>query len=244
MLPEAGHMAWWVHAWLRGLVPTDTVLEHLHAMAPVQSVRSVGEGGPQAEGAGLLPLLGLLRREDVRHVGASFVVPGDPAGLAGPREFNTDALEANQAFLAPLAEVGAVPRRVGAGLTWTLHRAHRRPPGDVGEADRHLRTTLNRALDALVDLDIASWSPDTADDLSELARAPELEPPPGVPPVAARLASRSLHLWAITERALGDAGGATSSALTNLRGDVLEQLGGAARHALAASCSSDAWPEP
>ena len=242
-LPASALLAWWTTSWLRGLVDTDSVLDVMAEAAPVHSVRSLPDSNWNTEGTGLLPLLGLVRSTGARVVGTALPGPGDLVGLAGPAAFNADATEAGEAFVAPTIGLGAVPNQVGAGITWTLHHMHRRPPLDVGEADRSLRTELNRAVDDLVALDVASWSPDTADELLDLAHHRQIVPPPGTPGVAGRLAARAVHLRSITALGLRDAGGSVTAADIAHRTQTLERLDRAARHALVAASSSDAWPE-
>lgn len=242
-LPEAGILAWRLTGWLGGNVPTDTVLEQLSVVAPVQSVRSDPASGLDVEGPGLLPLLTLLRSLETGIVGAVFPEEGDLRGLAGPPAFNAAAVEEAQALVVPYGGIGVTPRRVGQGLTWTIHRARRRQPGDVGEADRQLRAALTRATDDLVQLDVAAWSPQTADSLMDLGRAPEWTVPPGVPSVAVRLAARATRLVTITDLALTETGGALSSTEVNRRADVVRELRRSARHALGDACSMDAWPQ-
>lgn len=242
-LPPSALLAWWVSAWLRGLVDTDSLLDALTAASPVHSVVSAPQSGWKTEGSGLSPLLGLLLRTEAEMVGVALPGPGDLTGLAGPTGFNAAALETGEALVVPLVGLGAVPHRVGSGTTWTLHRVNRRPPADVGEADRTLRAELNHVIDELVELDVVSWSPRTADELIELGHAPDLSAPDGIPAVAVRLASRAVHLRTITAHATNDADGAVSAHEMTRRTTALERLDRAARRALAAACSSDAWPE-
>jgi hypothetical protein len=139
--------------------------------------------------------------------------------------------------------IGLVPRRVGAAVEWTAYPAGPRPLDDVGEGDRSLRLALQQAATGLADLDVARWRPEAADALMNLHSRPPLRPPPGTPPRCADLAARALQALAIVDLALQDDGGALSAAQAGLRRGALHPLGAAARRALVAACSSEAWPD-
>ncbi|HWJ11474.1 MAG TPA: hypothetical protein VNS46_18995, partial [Nocardioides sp.] len=175
-------------------------------------------------------------------VAAVFPAPGDPAGLRGPRELNAAAIEAGEAVLLLDAGRALVPAQVGRAVEWTLHPAERRPPLDLGEADRTLRSTLLAAANTLAELDVASWQPEVADELHDLRTAVPLAAPEGVPPRCVALAGRALHLLDVVQLALADDGGALSASEATARRVALEPLERAARHALGAACSPDGWP--
>lgn len=248
--PASLLLAWWGTAWLRGLVPTDDVIDVMAEHAGIHSVREhvapAPTGGvsprPQVEGTGLVPLLAVVRRADAREIGATFPVEGDPLGLGGPRDFNLDATEAGEALLCPAAGLGVVPHTVGAGTTWTVHEARPRPLPDVGEADRGLRAGLLAALGTMERLDVASWSPDATDELLNLRRPPDLSPAPGTPAPVLDLAERALRARRVTELALRDHGGALSATEVMARAGAVGELDRWARAALAAASSPWCWP--
>lgn len=107
---------------------------------------------------------------------------GDPVGLGGPREFNTEALEAGEAVVVEGVGLGLVPQRTGAAVVWTARPARRRQLPDVGEADRALRAALIATADALAALEVARWRPEVADQLLDLRHREALVAPDGVPP--------------------------------------------------------------
>lgn len=243
-LPAAARVAWWGTAWLRGLIGPDECLDGiLGGPDPEDDDRDVahvvvGEGEP----APLLLELATARNRGAREVAAAFPAPGDPVGLRGPGSFTTAAIEQAEAVLLLGTDRGMVPHRVGRAVEWTLHVADRRPPPDLGEADRALRTTLLTAAGALADLDVARWRPEVADELHDLRTAVPLVAPIGTPARAVDLAGRALHLGAVVELALEDDGGAVSAGEAAVRRAALDPLDRVVRRALTAACSPDGWP--
>lgn len=232
-LPLAGLVAWWGTAWLRGLIAADELLDVLGEEYAAQVLVGRDEG-----------LLEVLRSGSA--VAASFPAPGDPAGLAGPPAFTAASIDAGQTVLVldvPREPgIGLVPREVGRAVEWVTYDARRRPPPDLGDADRVLRATLVAAANDLARLDVARWRPEVADALHDLRAGTPLVAPPGVPERALDLARRALHVWAVADLALADDGGAVSAGEMAARRDVVLPLGRAARHALTAACSPDGWP--
>lgn len=238
-LPPSARLAWWATSWLRGHVVTDLVVD---AVIGPDATHAVA-GLPGAQGTEtLVAALGRLRGLGVTGVGAAFPVEGDPAGLGGPAGFNREALDAAEAVVLADAGVGLVPTRTGAAITWVAHPAQRRPLPDVGEADRGLRAALPVAADTLAALDVARWRPEVADELIDLRRAAPLQAPPGVPARCVELAGRALQALAVVDLARQDDGAAISAHEIEARRAALVPLERAARHALVAACSPEAWP--
>jgi hypothetical protein len=249
-LPLAVRTAWWATSWLRGYVVTDLLLDAVIGDDATHVVAGLGSLGLRAGAAGehqpaetLLAGLARVRAEGATGFGVALPVEGDPVGLGGPPEFNHAALETGQAVVVPGAWIGLVPGRVGAAVTWHAHRAERRQLPDIGEADRTLRRELTGAANALADLDVARWRPEAADRLMNLRHHPRLAPPPGVPERCAELAARALQAAEIVDIALEDEGGAVSASEISARRDALRPLDRAARHALVAAGSPEAWPQ-
>jgi len=239
LLPASARLAWWGTAWLRGQVVTDLVVDAVidgdatHAVAGVPGATSTET---------LVGALARLRSLGATGFGTAFPAEGDPTGLGGPAVFNAEALEAGEAVVVGGADVGLVPQRAGAAIVWTAHAAHRRQLPDVGEADRELRATLLTAAEALARLDVARWRPEVADRLMNLRHRSALPAPDGVPPRCVDLAARGLQARAIVSLALEDDGGAISAAAIERRRAALVPLDRAARRALVAACSPEAWP--
>ncbi|MDF9715276.1 hypothetical protein INN71_14065 [Nocardioides sp. ChNu-153] len=236
-VPVSLTFAWWGTAWLRGRAAADDVLDALAE----HGVRHVF-AAPGEDPATAAEVLGGLRRAGAHEVGAAFPAPGDPVGLGGPRELNAAAIDAGEAVLAPAAGVGWVPVAVGAAVEWEQHPASRRPLPDVGAADRALRAALLEVAERLARLDVARWNPDLADDLLDLTAVPRIDAPDGVPARCVQLAARGLRLLRVAELGAGDDGAAVTLGETVARRAALDDLARAARHALTAAASPEAWP--
>jgi hypothetical protein len=240
-LPAAGRVAWWGTAFLRGLVTPDEYVDAV--LADDATHVFAGPAGPRS----LLEATAGVRLAGATALGAAFPVPGDPSGLAGPPGFSAAATDAGEAVVALGVRVelgvGWVPTRVGHAVEWASYDARRRPPLDLGDADRTLRRTLLDAANDLARLEVARWRPEVADFLHDLRAGEALVVPPGVPARAADLARRSLHLQEVVDLALDSEGAAVSAGEITARRAVLVPLGAAARHALTAAFSPDAWPD-
>lgn len=244
--PASLLLAWWGTAWLRGLTSTDHLVDALQSAAAVHSVHPSPDDRSGAwdhvEGASLVPLLAALRRSGATAVGATFPAEGDPIGLGGPRPFNLDATDVGQALLCRDAALGAVPHHVGAGMTWVVHSVRPRPLPDVAEADRGLRSAVLATVDTLERLDVASWSPDLADEVLNLRHLPPVPEVPGVSSRLRSLTARALSARAVVEVALLDDGGAVSARESAERSRAVKELDRAARAALSAAATAWSWP--
>ena len=232
LLPPSATLAWWATGWLRGRVVTDLVLD---------AVGADGRLHRGADGEPLLGLLGKLRSNGATGCGLALPVEGDPLGLGGPPELTGPAMAAGEAAVAPEAGLALVPEVGPEVVTWSVLPAERRQLPDVGEADRVLRRTTIEAAEALAALDVARWRPEAADLLTGAGGEP-LPLPEGVPARCADLARRALAAEAVVEVALADDGGAVTAAEITLRREALYPLERAARRALVAACSPEAWP--
>ncbi|XBB68892.1 hypothetical protein ABFU82_06145 [Nocardioides sp. WV_118_6] len=235
-LPASARLAWWGTAWLRGRVGPDDFLDAVLGEDVAHVVTGADEPAP------LLLELAAARNDGATAVAAVFPAPGDPTGLRGPRELNRAAIEAGEVALLLGAGTGLVPRQVGRAVEWALLPAERRPPPDLGEADRGLRGALLAAANRLAELDVARWRPEVADELHDLRTGVPLTAPPGTPSRCIDLAGRALHLEHVTALALEDDGGAVTASEAAARRDALEPLERAARLALTAACAPDGWP--
>ncbi len=73
-------------------------------------------------------------------------------------------------------------------------------------------------------------------------RRPALQAPPGIPPTCAQLAATGARAARIVELAVADDGAAVSAYEIGARREALRPLEQAARRALVAACSTEAWP--
>jgi hypothetical protein len=131
---------------------------------------------------------------------------------------------------------------VAGTVAWQRMAADRRQVPDLGEADRTLRRVLSTTADALADLDVARWRPEVADELMDLRRPALDPPPPGVPAACGGLAARGLRAARVVALAGRDDGAAISAYEIESRRAALRPLDQAARRALVAACSPEAWP--
>jgi hypothetical protein len=226
-LPDAGLVAWWSTAWLRGDVVTDLVLD---ALAQLDVA------------GGWLELLVDVRREGATGAGLALPAEGDPVGLGGPPAFNALAMESRSAVVLAEAGTGLVPEDLDGRVTFRRVAARPRQVPDLGEADRGLRLALTTTADALADLDVARWRPEVADELMDLRRPTLAAPPPGIPALAGSLAARALRAATIVDLALLDDGATVSAYEVETRRAALRPLDQAARRGLVAACSPEAWP--
>jgi hypothetical protein len=235
LLPSM-RLAWWGTAWLRGHVVSDQLVDGVVGEDTVHLLG--GEDGVEP----LLLGLGRLRSVGATGFGLALPIAGDPLGLGGPGAFNSAALAAGEAVVTTGADVGLVPERTGASVTWAEHSALRRQVPDVGEADRALRSALLETADELARLEVARWRPDVADELIDLRHPRPVQAPDGVPSRCLALAGRGMQAMRIVELALVDDGGAISVSETKERRSALASLERAARRALVAACSPEVWP--
>ena len=219
-LPLSGPAAWWATAWLAGRVGTDHVLDEV----PLRVAD-----------------LARLRASGARAVGLALPVEGDPLGLGGPAPLTAAALDAAEALVAD-SGLALVPVDREGLVVWVEYAAARRQVPDLGEADRGLRAALVASARALADLDVARWRPEVADEVLALGRPGHVDTPPGVPSVCGPLAVKAARCLAIVDLALADDGAAVSATEARARRDALTPLERAARRAMVAACSPEAWP--
>jgi hypothetical protein len=238
-LAPGPRFACWFAAYVRGSTSLDDALDAITGDDAAHHIVGLDEAGATATPLALA--LGRLRAaalERADHVALSLPAPGDPAGLAGPADFNAEAVEAGAAVLLGGADLGLVPQRVGAGVFWQLHSAAAPPPPDLGEADRGLRSVLREVADTLAALDVARWNPDVADALLNLRRGGGPDLPPGTDPKAVAVATTAARCQTIVELALRNESAAVTGEASDTRAAGLRPLDRAARRALAAACSA------
>lgn len=193
-----------------------------------------------------------LRAAGADTLRVAIPVPGDPVGLGGPPEFNTEALDAGEAVLVEGASYGLIPDIRAFGppgdqghfVTWNCQAAALPTSSPLlGEADQELSMKLLEAGDALEKLDVSAWRPEVATLLDDLRTGQIGEPLPRVfSSQAQTTAARGSRLLAIVNFALNDDGGAVSATTAQSRRDSLTPLARAARHALVAACNSLSSP--
>jgi hypothetical protein len=238
-LSPGARFACWFVAYVRGHTSLDDTLDAITGDDAAHHV--VGLDADTDTAMPLALALGRLRAtalDGADHVALSLPAPGDPAGLAGPADFNTEAVDAGEAVLLAGSGLGLVPRRVGAGVFWQARGAAAPPPPDLGEADRGLRSVLRDVADTLAALDIAQWQPEAADALLNLRRSGGPHLPPGMDERAVAVATTAVRCRAIVELARQTEGAVVTGRDADARAAGLRPLDRAARRALAAACSA------
>lgn len=234
-LPASARFALWFSAWTAGAVSLDEARDAIVGDDAAHDVLGLPD---QPEAVPLILALGLLRAEGGREAGLALPVPGDPLGLAGPADFNAEAVDVGQGVVVVGAGLGLVPHRTGSGVQWQCHQAvtDRQVP-DPSEADTLLRGTLLDTAQRLADLDVARWRPEVADELMALRRHVDLVFPHGMAPRAVRLAGLAARCRTIVELALEDDGGSVTAFEADTRKEALRPLDHAARRGLVAACA-------
>ncbi|NED93989.1 hypothetical protein G1H11_01505 [Phytoactinopolyspora alkaliphila] len=244
-MPRSARLAAWANAWLRSESSMDDVLTRVCGDDEPHDV--AGLPG-DATTSSLVTALSKLRDRGAGSFRVVLPVPGDPAGLGGPRQLTEAAIDAGEAVLAHGAGLALVPEIQAFGppgdeghlVTWRCYEAEIPPLGaTLAEAEQQLASTLIDAGSSLAALDVASWRPEVATLLNDVRKSQIAEPLPRTyPPRAQMVAARSIRLLAVAGFALDDDGGAVSAAAAQSRRDVLAPLERAARHALVAACNS------
>jgi len=240
----------WANAWLAGHVSLDDAVDSVvgHDGALFRLLEP--DGAERVERTALA--LASLRSRRTTALRLVLPVPGDPAGLPGPREFNLAALSAGEAALtvdgSPLGFV-PTPSTVD-GLSEVVWQAypvtavwgHGLP--SLSEAERGLHETLREATDVLLRLDVARWRPEVADALRDLRDGAGAEDalPPGYPPRARRVLVLARRVGAITELAVADHGAAVSAGEMAVRTATLRPLAEASRRAEVAAYNAITEP--
>lgn len=234
-LPLSARFALWFSAFAAGRASLDEARDRVVEDDAAHDVIGLpGQDGPVP----MILALGLLRVEGATSAGLALPAPGDPLGLAGPASFNSEVLDSGEGVVLDGADLGLVPHRVGAGVQWQAMPATSvRQLPDPSEADVMLRQALLGATEALVELEVARWRPEVADELMALRRHTDLQLPGGMAPRAVRLASLASRCRVIVELALEDEGGALTAAEADTRRQALMPLDHAARRGLVAACS-------
>jgi hypothetical protein len=222
----------WLNAALRGSVGPDDFAVAARDDDPQHLVT----GWPGTDVLVLEQLPAAAQRAGVGTTSAALPVAGDPAGLAGPPEFNLVALEAGEAVVLGNG-FGLVPTVDARTVIWRLLPALPAPVLDPGDAGRTLRQVLVETTRDLARLDVASWQPEIPHLLANLRHRPDLPLPPGTGPLQAEVLERAALCLEIVALAREDEGGAVSSYEMAERRRCLADLDRAARHAVVACCS-------
>lgn len=208
----------------------------------------------------LAPLLVAAGGAPGSDVACVLPIPGDPVGL-GPR-VATQAIEAGEAMLLRGADGcrALVPRvrRFGSELepghhvSWQVtpvldwRRAVQGAIGSPQQADRALQTGLAEATEALVQLDVARWSP-VGEQVERVrdAALPTHQLPPRLSGPRLRMLGTAARVRAIVALAAADPVPSPSVFVADQRSTALREIDRAARRALSAATTFvDTSPAP
>ncbi|MFE7447521.1 hypothetical protein ACFU7X_44485 [Streptomyces chartreusis] len=245
--PRSGRLAAWGNALLAGLVSPDDAVHEIVGDDAVHRVEGLpGESAP----VGLTLGLGRLRTLGVSGLRVALPAPGHPLGLSGPPEFNTRAMDAEEAVICHGAAFGLVPEVYEAGpdgdvhveVVWWVLPVREAPPADVptlGEAERELAEGLREATEVLARLDVAGSGPvaEAAIDAyrARAERGREVLAP-GYPPRAVRVLELAQRVGLLVSLARENGhGGAVSSAEMGARTEALRPVERVARRAQVAA---------
>ncbi|MCX2182920.1 hypothetical protein KV205_20665 [Streptomyces sp. SKN60] len=244
--PRSGRLAAWGNALLAGAVSPDDAAQAIVGEDAVHRVEGLpGEAGP----VGLTLALGRLRRLGVTGWRVALPAPGHPLGLSGPPEFNTRALDAEEAVVGFGAPYGLVPEVSEAGpvgdvhveVVWHCLPVREAPPADVpslGEAERELAEALREATTVLTRLDVAAAGPAAEaarDAYRARAEAGREVLAPGYPPRAVRVLELAQRIGLLVDLAYDGHGGAVTAGEMAARGAALRPVERVARRAQVAA---------
>ncbi|OIJ86059.1 hypothetical protein [Streptomyces colonosanans] len=248
--PRSGRLTAWGNALLAGLVPPDDAASAIVADDALHRVEGLpGESAP----VGLTLALGRLRRLGVTGLRLALPAPGHPLGLSGPPEFNTRAMDAEEAVVCHGAAFGLVPEVHEAGpvgdvhveIVWRCLPVREAPPADVpslGEAERELAEALREATELLSRLDVAGSGPAAEaaiDAYRARAEAGREVLAPGYPPRAARVLELAQRVGLLISVACENGhGGAVSASEMAARAEALRPVERTARRAQVAAYNS------
>ena len=234
-LPEAGRLAAWGAAALRGDCSLDDAADAVPGPAdPGHRVAGLpGEPGPVT----LAYALGRLRALGATGLRLVLPRPGDPSGLPGPPPFTAAAVECGAAVVAVGADLAVLPNGRASWRAYAVDQ-DRRTPLSVRDAERALGAAVREATEVLADLDVARWDPAAAEVLAARSTAAPSPLPPGTDPAAHALLARALRLAAVAELAQTGEGAAVTASAMTARRRALRDLADAARHAVEAACSA------
>jgi hypothetical protein len=240
------HLVAWGNAWLTGHVGLDEAADAMERPSGPGVITAIpGEPGEVPLRRGLAA----LRGAGLTALRLAKPAPGDPLGLAGPRELTVAAVAAGEAALAELDGrcMGLVPEddHRGSsyeGVRWLGHAANavnRAAAATLAEADHGLTLAMRAAAETLTGRGETEVRPELADALMSVRSAQRQGSPdglaPGYPARAHRVAALAGRLSIVVDAALADA---TTYADDDVRRDTMRDLDRAVRRALVAACDS------
>jgi hypothetical protein len=260
-LPRSAALAAWGSAVLVGAASIDDAVSAVQG-DDLPHVLDLSAVPLEAPVDGLVGLFAALRRGGVTRLRLHLPAEGDLAGLPGPPEFNSAALDVGECVVTEDGvPCGFVPIVIQHGRpeaddealdTATSVRwlgfairpvAHVAGHSDLSECRQSLLTTLAEASDDLERLDTVNWGGDPAPGLDRVRhRSVSAGMPPGTPGRAAQVLDLAWRVRAVVELAGHDDGGAVNTWETTQRQQALRRLDVVSRHAVVAAVNAALEP--
>ena len=248
--PRSALLACWTTAWLAAEASLPELVAKVTAGDDSHSVTN-----PWVDDLDLEQAVGRLRADGVTTARVVLPAPGDPLGLPGPGPFTQSALVAGEGVLALRPDgsgTGLVPSLDSHGtaldgtvttVTWHAYTVEVSGPDQgpfLHEAEHDLRRGIAEATSALVELDVARWSPDLGDALDDLRRATrrgvdEDELPGSWPPRARQVLTQARHIAGVLSLVANDVGGAVDAREAEARDRIMRDLARVVRRARVAA---------
>jgi hypothetical protein len=253
--PRSALLACWTTSWLAGEATLPELVERVTAYDDRHSVTDLWVDDLDIDQA-----VGRLRADGVSRARVVLPAPGDPLGLPGPGPFTQAALLAGEGVLALRPDgsgTGLVPQVSAHGseldgtvttVVWQAFPIEVSGPDQgpfLHEAEHDLRRGIVEAAQALVDLDVARWSPELGDALDDLRRANRLgvdedELPGSWPPRARDVLTRARHIAGVLSLVGQDVGGAIDAREAEARDRIMRDLARVVRRARVAAYNAAA----
>lgn len=253
--PRSALLACWTNAWLAAEASLSDLAIHVVGGDEGHLVT-----GLWVDDLDLEQTAGRLRADGVTRLTVVLPAPGDPLGLPGPGPFTRDALLAGEGVLALRPDgtgTGLVPTLTSHGsdldgtvvtVTWVAHPVEISGPDQgpfLHEAEHDLRRGIAEATQALVELDVAQWSPEIRDALDDVRRAArraldEDDLPPSWPARARQVLTQARLIATLLGLVSHDGSGAVDAHEAEARDRVMRDLARVVRRARVAAYNAGA----
>jgi hypothetical protein len=259
-LPRSAALAAWGSAVLAGSASIDDAVTIVQGTDLPHAV-DLSNVPFEAPVPGLVGLFAALRRGGVTRLRLLLPAEGDLAGLPGPPNFNSAALDVGECVVSedgvPCGFVPIIMRHghpdseddldSALSVVWcALPIRERAPAGglaDLSESRRLLLTTLQEASATLENLEVAAWAGDPAPGLEHVRhRSVSAEMPPGTPSRAASVLDLAWRVQTVVAIARRDDGGAINTWESEQRLQALRRLDVVSRHAVVAAVNAALEP--
>ena len=248
--PRSALLACWTTAWLAADASLPELVDKVTGHDDRHTVADLWVDELDLEQA-----VGRLRADGITAARVVLPAAGDPLGLPGPGPFTQQALLAGEGVVAIRPDgtgTGLVPTVTAHGteldgtvtsVVWSTFPIEIAGPDQgpfLHDAEHDLRRGIVAATNALVDLDVARWSPDLGDALDDLRKAQrrgvDTDELPGSWPARAReVLNQARHIAAVLSLVGNDIGGAIDAREADARDRIVRDLSRIVRRARVAA---------